>query len=66
MPFYVSSECQRVHRLHFKPPCRPPFITRISRSSSGFVTAGPNHHQRIMILASLGGRFNERCSSLIF
>src|SRR6267142_2500161 len=39
------------------------FINRISRSSSGLLTAGPNHHQRIMILASSGGRTNERCKS---
>ena len=31
------------------------FIARTSRSSSPFVTAGPNHHQRIMMRASSGG-----------
>src|SRR5262249_45158319 len=38
-----------------KPPIPPSRMTRISRSSSGLVTAEPNHHQRIMILASSGG-----------
>src|SRR5215470_1411860 len=37
----------------------PSFIRRISRSSSGLVTAGPNHHQRIMMRASSGGLRNE-------
>src|ERR1700736_1308372 len=40
------------------PPC---FIVRISRSSSGLVTEGPNHHQRIMIRESSGGFWKERC-----
>src|SRR5438067_8895514 len=48
-----------------KPPMPPSFIKRISRSSSAFVTAGPNHHQRIMTLASSGGRANPRWSSVI-
>src|SRR2546430_10300013 len=39
----------------------PAFMRRISRSSSGLVTAGPNHHQRIMIRASSGG-----CSKALF
>src|SRR5262249_46176720 len=43
----------------------PSFIARISRSSSGFVTAGPNHHQRIMMRASSGGFAKDRCSSSI-
>src|SRR5436305_10665402 len=42
----------------------PSFIKRISRSSSGFVTAGPNHHQRIMILALSGGCSNPLWRSL--
>src|SRR5215813_11530845 len=37
----------------------PSFIRRISRSSSGLVTAGPNHHQRIMMRASSGGLRKE-------
>src|SRR6266404_460339 len=40
----------------------PSFIIRISRSISGLVTDGPNHHQRIMILASSGGLTNDCCS----
>src|ERR1051326_1822953 len=43
----------------------PSFIRRISRSSSDLVTEDPNHHQRIMILASSGGRSNPRWSSVI-
>src|SRR5437773_6985181 len=31
------------------------FMVRNSRSNSGLMTAGPNHHQRIMILQSGGG-----------
>src|SRR5881398_1802782 len=38
-----------------KPPKPPAFMARISRSSSGLATAGPNHHQRIMGRASGGG-----------
>src|SRR6185436_8171952 len=45
------------------PPC---FITFISRSSSGLVTAGPNHHHRIMILESSGGLWKSRCKSTTF
>src|SRR5215475_9425949 len=37
----------------------PSFMSRISRSSSGLVTAGPNHHQRIMMRASSGGLRKE-------
>src|SRR5262245_48568906 len=44
----------------------PSFIKRISRSSSALVTDGPNHHQRIMIRASSGGRSNPRCRSVTF
>src|SRR5580692_3633167 len=43
----------------------PSFISRISRSSSGFTAAGPNHHQRIMIRASSGGCSNERFKATI-
>src|SRR5579883_1786335 len=42
------------------PPC---FMARISRSSSGFLTAGPNHHQRIMIRESSGGCSKPRCTA---
>ena len=37
------------------PPMPPSFICWSSRKSSAFVTAGPNHHQRIMTRASPGG-----------
>src|SRR2546429_2203395 len=43
----------------------PSFIRRISRSSSDLVTDDPNHHQRIMILASSGGRSNPLWSSVM-
>src|SRR6185369_13716268 len=43
----------------------PSFIKRISRSSSALVTAGPNHHQRIMMRESSGGFRKERCRSSI-
>src|SRR5690349_9369630 len=36
----------------------PSFMVRSSRSNSDFVTADPNHHQRIMMRASLGGCSN--------
>src|SRR5689334_20845797 len=36
----------------------PSFMVRSSRSNSGFVTADPNHHHRIMMRASLGGCSN--------
>ena len=42
------------------PPC---FISRISRSNSGFVTAGPYHHHRTIMRASSGGFWNPRCNS---
>src|SRR5882672_917132 len=42
----------------------PDFIIRISRSISPFVTAGPNHHQRIMMRASSGGSLKPRSRSL--
>ena len=45
------------------PPIPPSFIGRSSRSSSGFVTADPNHHQRILIRLSSGGDRNSRASS---
>jgi hypothetical protein len=35
------------------------FMARSSRSSSGLSTAGPNHHQRIMIRLVSGGRLKE-------
>jgi hypothetical protein len=38
----------------------PAFIASSSRSISGFVTAGPNHHHRIMMRLSSGGVTNER------
>jgi hypothetical protein len=38
-------------------------MSRISLSSCGFVTEGPNHHQRIMIRLSSGGVANRRASS---
>src|SRR4051794_16323969 len=38
------------------PPC---FMARISRSSSGVVTAEPNHHQRIRMRESSGGRSKD-------
>src|SRR5579871_4145135 len=43
------------------PPMPASFITRISRSSSRFSIAGPNHHQRIMMRASSGGFSNCDC-----
>src|SRR5579883_2401692 len=46
-----------------KPPIPPSFMSRISRSSSGFVTAGPNHHQRIIMRASSGGFSKPRRTS---
>src|ERR1035441_2100836 len=41
----------------------PSFMNRISRSSSGLVTDGPNHHQRTIMRASFGGRSKPRRSS---
>src|SRR5579864_4424255 len=35
------------------------FICSSSRCNSGFVTAGPNHHHRIMIRQSAGGFTND-------
>ena len=40
----------------------PAFMLRISRAISAFVTAGPNHHQRIMIRESSGGVRNDDSS----
>jgi len=37
------------------PPTPSAFICSNSRCNSGFVTAGPNHHHRIMIRQSSGG-----------
>src|SRR5258708_40348572 len=44
----------------------PSFMARNSRSSSGFETAAPNHHQRIMMRASSGGfsKFPRRLESV--
>src|ERR1035441_3142288 len=44
----------------------PSFMNRISRSSSGLVTDGPNHHQRTIMRASSGGRSKPRRSSNTF
>src|ERR1035438_810465 len=44
----------------------PAFMNRISRSSSGLVTDGPNHHQRTIMRASFGGRSKPRRSSDTF
>src|ERR1017187_2507212 len=44
----------------------PSFMSRISRSSSGLVTDGPNHHQRTIMRASSGGRSKPRRSSDTF
>ncbi len=41
----------------------PSFIRRSSRSSCGFVTVGPNHHQRIITRLSSGGFWKWRSSS---
>src|ERR1700733_1834496 len=42
------------------------FICSSSRCNSGFVTAGPNHHHRIMIRQSSGGFKNDFSRSASF
>src|SRR5579863_5582001 len=40
------------------------FICSSSRFSSGFVAAGPNHHQRTIMRQSSGGCAKESCSAV--
>src|SRR5450631_3300354 len=40
----------------------PSFMARSSRSSSGLVTDGPNHHHRIRMRESAGGFLKPACN----
>src|ERR1700722_5582360 len=54
-PFDGSSRTSGYTKASSAPPMPSAFICWSSRRISGFSTAAPNHHQRIMGLASSGG-----------